>query len=81
MEEEKESCWVEEERPSFWRMHLGTADTVEGTSELTLLNTFVKELSHGSVQNCRNRRSVVLKCLGGRDCHVLPFECPRPAFM
>lgn len=49
--EEEESCWVEEERPSFWRMHLGTANTVEGTSELTLLNTFVKKLSHSSVQN------------------------------
>lgn len=46
-------------------MHLGTANTVEGTSELTLPNTFVKELSHSSVQNCRNRRSVVLKCLAG----------------
>lgn len=49
--EEEESCRVEEERPSFWRMHLGTANTVEDTSELTLLNTFVKELSHSSAQN------------------------------
>lgn len=48
---EEGSCWVEEERPSFWRMPLGTANTVEGTSELTLLNTFVKKLSYSSVQN------------------------------
>lgn len=48
---EEESCWLEEERPLFWRMHLGTTNMVGGTSELTLLNTFVKELSHSSVQN------------------------------
>lgn len=72
MEEEEESCWVKEERPSFWRMHLGTADTVEGTSELTLLNTFVKELSHGSVQNCRNTFGSV-KMFGGEGLSCSPF--------